>query len=205
MNAETWYNYRYDKPDREWAEMFRALAEKEDKDIGTVEDIKKDMPENCKEMRMFLIRHGSSHDAQLVASWMTGELMKILNYHDLSYGSFKDQMTAKEELIWHKWMEHFFNLLENDQLTDQNGEKVLRRMVAELEDPYSIAFEEDFFKEDLNLEKIVEQTIKQNTEAVQDYRNGNEDAINHLIGAVMSETNGKADPQKTTTLLQETL
>lgn len=211
MKAEKWYDLRYDKPDLEWAETFKLQSESRHETIRNwegqdVHQIKEDMPEHLYDIRTLIHKAGSNkHNPQLVASWLTGELLKILNYHNKTYSQFLEEMSWKEKLVWKKWMEHFFNLIEQDRLTDQNGEKVLREMVAELEDPYTIAFENDLFKEDLNLDSIIEQVVEEHPEAVNDYQSGEKDAINHLVGQVMQKTNGKADPQKTTETLKDKL
>ncbi len=65
--------------------------------------------------------------------------------------------------------------------------------------------EENVVEDEDVLVKAVEKAIKENPEAVEDYRSGKENAIQFLLGQVMKETKGKADPQKTMELLKENL
>lgn len=51
------------------------------------------------------------------------------------------------------------------------------------------------------LEEVVETVIEENLDAVEDYRGGRDSALNYLLGAVMEQTNGRADGGKTRKLL----
>ena len=48
-------------------------------------------------------------------------------------------------------------------------------------------------REELNLDSVVETVVDENPEAVEDLEEGNDSAVNYLIGQVMQKTNGKAD------------
>lgn len=56
-----------------------------------------------------------------------------------------------------------------------------------------------------DLEKVISQIIEDNPEAVKDYRDGRESALNYLIGQLMQETNGKADAGKARQIMMEEL
>ncbi|MER3406943.1 MAG: Asp-tRNA(Asn)/Glu-tRNA(Gln) amidotransferase subunit GatB [Patescibacteria group bacterium] len=55
------------------------------------------------------------------------------------------------------------------------------------------------------LNKIIEKIINENPEAVNDYLKGTEEAFEYLIGKIMKETKGRADPNLTRFLLQDKL
>jgi len=55
------------------------------------------------------------------------------------------------------------------------------------------------------LNKIIDKVIKANPKSVQDYKNGKENAIMFLVGQVMRESKGKANPQLVSELLKEKL
>lgn len=46
---------------------------------------------------------------------------------------------------------------------------------------------------DFDLEDVVDEVIASNPEAVEDYKNGRDSALNYLLGQVMQETSGRAD------------
>jgi len=55
------------------------------------------------------------------------------------------------------------------------------------------------------LEKMVEEVLAQNPEAVAKIKEGNKKPVDFLIGQVMKKTRGKADPAALTKLIQKKL
>jgi aspartyl-tRNA(Asn)/glutamyl-tRNA(Gln) amidotransferase subunit B len=55
------------------------------------------------------------------------------------------------------------------------------------------------------VESAVDAAIDENPEAVTDYHDGDEGAINFLVGQVMQATGGSADPGQVNGLLRERL
>jgi aspartyl-tRNA(Asn)/glutamyl-tRNA(Gln) amidotransferase subunit B len=55
------------------------------------------------------------------------------------------------------------------------------------------------------LEAIADSVIAANAQQVADYRAGKEKAFNSLVGQVMKETKGKANPQQVTAILKRKL
>ncbi|WP_414836327.1 Asp-tRNA(Asn)/Glu-tRNA(Gln) amidotransferase subunit GatB [Candidatus Nanohalococcus occultus] len=126
------------------------------------------------------------HEPELVASWMTGELKKTLNYNEVGY---------EESGVKTEWIEYVLELLEEDKISDRNAEQLLRDLVEEPRDPEEIVEQEDLLKaEDDEVDQVVEQVIEDNPDAVEDYNSGEEGAINFLVGQVMRQSGGKADP-----------
>ncbi|MBC5793291.1 MAG: Asp-tRNA(Asn)/Glu-tRNA(Gln) amidotransferase subunit GatB [Nanohaloarchaea archaeon] len=128
------------------------------------------------------------HDPELVASWMTGELKKTLNYNELSYA---------EAGLETAWMKYVIDLLEKDDISDRNAEEVLRTIVDDPQHPEEVVEEQDLLKAgDDEVDSVVESVIEENPDAVDDYENGDDGAINFLVGQVMQESGGKADPKE---------
>ncbi len=127
-----------------------------------------------------------SHDPEHVASFMTGDLKKVLNYNDENYPS-------ELELGWIKYL---IELLEDDMISDRNAEKVLREIVEEPRNPEAIVEEQDLLKaEEDEISRFVEEAIEENPDAVEDFESGEEEAVNFLVGQVMQLSKGKADPR----------
>jgi aspartyl-tRNA(Asn)/glutamyl-tRNA(Gln) amidotransferase subunit B len=55
------------------------------------------------------------------------------------------------------------------------------------------------------IEKIIEETISENSKIVNDYKSGKQNAIIALVGKVMAKTKGKANPQKVNEILRKRL
>jgi len=59
--------------------------------------------------------------------------------------------------------------------------------------------------DDKQIINIVEKIIKENSKVVQDYKSGNEKVLGFLIGQIIKETKGKANPQIVNKILKEKL
>ena len=59
--------------------------------------------------------------------------------------------------------------------------------------------------EDDAVEKAIEQAIEENPQAVTDYKNGKENAVNFLVGQVMRLTRGKANAGETNKMIKDKL
>jgi len=126
-------------------------------------------------------------DSDLVASWMTGDLKKVLNYNELTY---------RESPLEFDWIEYMLGLIDEDKISDRNAEMLLRKVVEEEKEPEEVVEEEDLLKaEDDEISEFVESAIEENPDAVEDYESGEEEAINFLVGQVMQKSQGKADPK----------
>ena len=53
--------------------------------------------------------------------------------------------------------------------------------------------------------EIINNVVENNNQSVEDYKNGNERAIKFLMGQIMKETKGNANPQMVTEKLLEIL
>ena len=58
-------------------------------------------------------------------------------------------------------------------------------------------------KKDFDLEETIEQVIDDNPDAVQDLKDGRDSSINYLIGQVMQQSNGKADPDEAKEMIRQ--
>lgn len=128
-----------------------------------------------------------SHETDVAASFLTGELRKVLNYNELSYSE------ATLEL---EWVSHLVKLLEDDKITERNAELALRQVVEDSRHPEEVIEEQDLLKaNDSEIHSVIAEVIEENPGAVGDYDSGEEDAVNFLVGQVMQKSNGKADPK----------
>lgn len=84
---------------------------------------------------------------------------------------------------------------------------VLEEMYQTGGDPSQIIEEKNLAQMDdeSELEKIVDKIVVDNQESVTDYRNGKENAFKFLMGQIMKETKGKANPQSATEMLKNKL
>jgi len=83
---------------------------------------------------------------------------------------------------------------------------VLRSMLDEGDDPETIIDREGLGKADDDaIGAFVTEAIEENPDAVEDYHNGEDGALNFLVGQVMQKSRGSADPGTVNALLQDEL
>lgn len=126
-------------------------------------------------------------DSDLVASWMTGDLKKVLNFNELTYSESGLDIDS---------ISYILGLVQDEKISDRNAEMLLREVVAEKASPEKIVEDKDLLKaEDDEISEFVTAAVEDNPDAVEDFENGEDGAINFLVGQVMQRSQGKADPK----------
>ena len=99
-------------------------------------------------------------------------------------------------------------LVEEGQLPKHLARDVFTEMFQSGKDPAAIVTEKGLAadsSDDSELEEICRQAVAENSKAAEQYRSGQEKAINSFIGPIMKATKGKADPAKVRELLKKVL
>jgi len=137
-------------------------------------------------------------DPDLVATWVADNLLGELNYRDMAITDVADRLEEVHRLV---------ELVATDEITAKNArETVLREMLDEGEAPDAVVEAEGLGKTGGEaVEAAVAEAIAANPDAVEDYEAGEEGALNFLVGQVMQETGGSADPGEVNRLLREAL
>lgn len=153
---------------------------------------------STKQVADFFETVAGDFDPELAATWVADTLLGELNYRDKSITDVEDRLEELHRLI---------ELVATEEITAKNArEVVLRRMLDHGTDPDSIVESEDLGITTVDeVQRTVESVIEQHPDAVKDYRNGQDDAINFLVGQVMQGTGGSADPGQVNQLLREAL
>ena len=137
-------------------------------------------------------------DPELAATWVADNLLGELHYRDMAVADVEDRLEEFARLV---------ELVDGGEITVKNAEEVvLRRMLDDGLDPDAVVEAEDLGKtDDEAVAAAVGDAIEGNPEAVEDYHAGEDGALNFLVGQVMSETGGSADPGTVNELLRERL
>ncbi|GAB3410337.1 Asp-tRNA(Asn)/Glu-tRNA(Gln) amidotransferase subunit GatB [Haloparvum alkalitolerans] len=153
---------------------------------------------STKEVADFFEAVAEAFDPDLAATWVADNLLGELNYRDMAITDVDDRLDEFERLI---------ELVDEGELTTKNAEEVvLRAMLDEGDDPDTVVEREGLGKaESGEVAAAVEAAIEEHPEAVTDYHEGDEGAINFLVGQVMQKTGGSADPGEVNGLLREAL
>jgi aspartyl-tRNA(Asn)/glutamyl-tRNA(Gln) amidotransferase subunit B len=153
---------------------------------------------STKQVADFFEDVAAEFDADVAATWVADELLGELNFRDMAVTDVADRLPEVKRLV---------ELVAEDEITSKNArETVLRAMLDEGRDPDAVVEEEGLGKTaGSEVQQAVAAAIDENPGAVADYRDGEDGAINFLVGQVMGKTGGSADPGDVNRLLREAL
>ena len=139
-----------------------------------------------------------SKSPKRAANLILTELLAVLN---------ETQETIDSVSITPLHIAELADALESGKITSKQGKGVFEKMLATKKLPSEIIKEEGM--EQVNdtgaIEKIVESVLAVNPQAVADFKNGKTNALGWLMGQVMKESHGKANPKQATELLKQRL
>jgi aspartyl-tRNA(Asn)/glutamyl-tRNA(Gln) amidotransferase subunit B len=142
------------------------------------------------------LRH--TKDAKAVSNWIMGDLLGYLNANNLE---------LKDVKITGKGLGEMIGLMENGTISSKIAKTVFKEMLETGKDPHSIVEEKGLVQisDEGAIRQIVDKVIAGNPQSVADFKAGKEKAIGFLVGQVMKETKGKANPALVNQLLREAL
>ncbi|RIX47277.1 Asp-tRNA(Asn)/Glu-tRNA(Gln) amidotransferase subunit GatB [Paenibacillus nanensis] len=137
-------------------------------------------------------------DAKAVANWIMGDLLGYLNTNGLELSDVKITGQGLGEMI---------GLLENGTISGKIAKTVFKAMLESGKLPQQIVEEQGLVQisDEGALLAVVDSIIEKNPQSVEDFRAGKEKAIGFLVGQIMKETKGKANPALVNKLLLERL
>ncbi|WP_422658305.1 Asp-tRNA(Asn)/Glu-tRNA(Gln) amidotransferase subunit GatB [Paenibacillus sp. EC2-1] len=137
-------------------------------------------------------------DAKSVANWIMGDLMGYLNANNLELSQVKITGQGLGEMI---------GLIEKGTISSKIAKTVFKAMLETGKLPQAIVEEQGLVQisDEGAIKAIVEQVVAANPQSVEDYKAGKQKAIGFLVGQVMKESKGKANPALANQLLVDVL
>jgi aspartyl-tRNA(Asn)/glutamyl-tRNA(Gln) amidotransferase subunit B len=137
-------------------------------------------------------------DAKVLSNWIMGDFTKLLNAGNLK---------ANESNVSPDNLAGLLSLIEKGTISGKMAKEVFEEMFASGKKAEEIVKAKGLeqISDSGELEKIVNRVIAANPGSVQDFRSGKAKAIGFLVGQVMKETRGKANPQAVNQILTEKL
>jgi len=137
-------------------------------------------------------------EAKTVANWLLGDVSRILNSLDEAPESIPVPPQDFAALLTE---------LKKGAINNNSAKEVLELMFKEGGKPADIIRAKGFaqISDSTVLEDAIRRIIAANAGAVTDYRNGKTQAIGFLVGQVMKETKGQANPGLVKELLEKAL
>ena len=98
-------------------------------------------------------------------------------------------------------------LIENGTISGKIAKDVFQDMVCTGQDAKQVVSEKGLVQlsDEGELVSIIDKIIKQNPKPVSDFRAGKQNALGFLVGQIMRETKGKANPQLVNRMLKSKL
>ncbi len=136
--------------------------------------------------------------AKLVSNWLLTELLGALNERKIPF---------EQNPIDPKKMAGLIRLMEDNTISGKIAKDVLPLMIDEKKSAEQIVKEKDWVQvTDLGLiEKAIDQAIMANPAVVEQYKSGKKQSLGFLVGQVMKQTQGKANPKIVNELLERKL
>jgi aspartyl-tRNA(Asn)/glutamyl-tRNA(Gln) amidotransferase subunit B len=156
---------------------------------NVVSEIKEKL--NCREFNI-----AEERCLKLAANYMVSELQKHL---------LKNSETVKDIKITPENYAELVAIIASGKINSSAAQAVLGEMYKTGGDPSQIIEEKGLLQmDDENvLDEIVEKVLKNNADSAKDYQSGKTNALQFLIGQVMRESKGKANPQMALDLLKK--
>ncbi|KKS88102.1 MAG: Aspartyl/glutamyl-tRNA(Asn/Gln) amidotransferase subunit B [Parcubacteria group bacterium GW2011_GWC1_43_11] len=134
----------------------------------------------------------------LSANYLLSDFLGLLNESSAEIDDIK--ITAENFAEW-------ACLIHRNVITSRAAKEVLKEMWATGKDPSQVIREKDLVqvKDSDELEKVAQKIIDENSEAVSDYKKGKTASLQFLVGQVMKETRGKANPESVSEILKKLL
>lgn len=137
-------------------------------------------------------------DFKVASNLLLGDISAYLNKTEKS---ITDTTLTKERMV------ELVNKISDNTLTSKNLKDILDKVLEEDKSISEIIKESGIenITDDTALREIIKKIVSENSESVTDYKNGHDRAIKFLMGQVMKETKGSANPKLAMNILIEEL
>jgi aspartyl-tRNA(Asn)/glutamyl-tRNA(Gln) amidotransferase subunit B len=141
--------------------------------------------------------YATTKDAKRTSSLVLMQLLGFLNAEEKEVNDGPDP-TAILELV---------GKIDDGTISANAGKDVLQKMVESGKAATEIIEEEGMqqISDDSAIEEMVQKAIDSNPKAIEDFKNGNEKALGAIVGFVMNESKGQANPGKVNEILKKKL
>ncbi|MDL4841761.1 Asp-tRNA(Asn)/Glu-tRNA(Gln) amidotransferase subunit GatB [Aquibacillus rhizosphaerae] len=152
---------------------------------------------NNKEMSDFFeATIGQGAEVKQASNWLMGEVSAYMNKQQLE---FSDLALTPEGLA------KMIKLIEDGTISSKMAKKVFSELVEKGGDPEKIVKEKGLVQisDEGQLTEIISVILDKNEQSIIDFKNGKDRALGFLVGQVMKETKGQANPPMVNKILLE--
>lgn len=139
-----------------------------------------------------------SNDPKAASNWLMGDISRLMNEKNMEAYELKFKPSDLAELI---------KLINAGTISNNIGKKVIEEMFESGKSPKVIVEEKGLVQnnDEGAIRDAVVKVIEANPKAVEDFKSGKTRIVGFLVGIVMKETRGKANPQIANKLVTEEL
>lgn len=129
----------------------------------------------------FFEQVASKIDGKFALPWITGPLLRLLNDNKAKMSDVEIKAEHFVKLIW---------LVKEGKMTELKAKETLKKFYPK---SFEIGKIEGKITNEKELSGVIEKVIKSNAQAVSDYKAGEKNALNFLMGEIMKATSKRAD------------
>lgn len=133
-----------------------------------------------------------------ISNWIMGDLLRYIK---------ENEMEPEQNPVKAEHLVKLVKLFDDGTISSKIAKQVFKIMFDEGKDPEVIVAEQGLVQnsDEGELLKIVQAVLLNNAQSIVDYKNGKDKAIGFLVGQIMKESKGKANPQIINKILKEEL
>lgn len=134
-----------------------------------------------------VVEETNPDNAKKIANWLIGDVKSTISENENSWSSINLDISSLIELA---------EMTSSSEVSSSGAKTILFEMIKSNSTPREIANNNNLLQvsDKSEIEQIVKTVIENNQGAVQDIKNGEMKVIGFLVGQVMKESKGKANP-----------
>lgn len=138
------------------------------------------------------------HNAKSVSNWIMSDLFRMMN---------EKEITITECKITEENLAKLILLIDKGTISSKIAKQIFEEMFETGENPEIIVEKKGLVQisNEGEILKMVQKVVENNPQSVEDFKAGKDRALGFLVGQIMKETKGKANPQMVNKLLLEIL
>ena len=139
-----------------------------------------------------------SDRAKATANWIIGDLAHLLN----NSGANIEESPIKPDHLC-----ELLDLMDEGKISVRMAKEIFEEMYTDAKKPSLIVKERGLLQinDEEQLKSMVLEIINANPKAVEDYKKGKSNAVGFLVGQLMKETKGQANPKTANGLVKSAL
>ena len=138
------------------------------------------------------------NNPKAASNWIMGDFARMLN---------ESEITINESKVGPEELAKLINLIDKGTISSKIAKTVFEEMFNTGKDPEVIVKEKGLVQisDEGEIKKIVEDVVNNNPQSIVDYKAGKDRVLGFLVGQVMKQSKGKANPGMVNKLLLEIL